>query len=647
MTTPPHPLPHPAPRQQRWRRPALAISAALLAAIGLLVLALGAFPVGWVRGLVESRVSAALHAKVEIGSVTRDSVFSYTPVVVLHDLRIAQPGWAGQGDFVRVATARARVPVLALLTGRFRPDRVAIDGARIALVRDASGRANWKPDGAKPDQSDASRPSLSELNVTNTQIVLRDAKRQLIVAGPLTVDATHGLRLTAKGSFRDTPATLELTGGRIAGIDPTAPYPFVAKLASSALDFTARGTMQGVLDTRDFTAAIRAQAPTLKNLDYLIEAGLFGTQPIDLAGTIRHDGRDWYVDRISGAIGRSRFTGQATVHKYGIRTMIDARIHASRFDFDDLADSQGRAESAARLARIGPRVLPPTKIDLSKLWKTDGTIRFAADHLLSNGGTVFQSLSATLNLDNRVLSVSDIVAPLASGRMTGAARVDHRSGLPKLALDLRLNGLTLGALIGKPDMVDGVVRGHIMLRGQGETVREALAHANGKAAIVATQGHVRRMIADVLGQSLSGAIGHAISAPSESVPLRCLVADFRAADGVLTPHPLAIDTGSSVGRGTGRIVLDGERIDLTLAGATKSRALLRITDPIRLAGTLSAPSITVAGLGGRDKPTAGGVLGVLGRSIGQALGLSKTETTAPAPVAEPLDCRGAVAAALR
>ncbi len=647
MTIPRHPLSQTAQPHQRWRRPALAIGAALLAAIGLLVLALGAFPVGWVRGLVENRVSAALHAKVEIGSVTRDSVFSYTPVVVLHDLRIAQPGWAGQGDFVRVATARARVPVLALLTGRFRPDRVAIDGARVALVRDASGRANWKPDGSKPDQSGTSRPSLSDLSVTNTQIVLRDAKRQLIVAGPLSVDATHGLRLTATGSFRDTPATLELTGGRIAGIDPTAPYPFVAKLASAALDFTARGTMRGVLDTRHFTAAIRAQAPTLKNLDYLIEAGLFGTQPIDLTGTIRHDGRDWYVDRLGGAIGRSRFTGQATVHKYGIRTMIDARIHASRFDFDDLADSQGRAESAARLTRIGPRVIPPTKIDLSKLWKTDGTIRFAADHLLSNGGTVFQSLAATLNLDNRVLTISDIVAPLASGRMTGTARVDHRSGLPKLALDLRLAGLTLGALVGKPDMVDGVVRGHIVLRGQGETVRDALAHASGKAAIVATQGHVRRMIADVLGQSLSGAIAHAISGPSETVPLRCLVADFRGADGVFTPHPLAIDTGSSVGNGTGRIVLDGERIDLTLAGATKSRALLRITDPIRIAGTLSTPSITVAGLGAQDKPSSGGVLRVLGRSIGQALGLTKR---APAPVAalpERFDCPRAVAVALR
>ncbi|MEG3178351.1 AsmA family protein [Sphingomonas sp. RB3P16] len=641
-------FPAPGEHPARPRRPlALRIALGVVAVVLLLLLALGAFPVGLMRGFVANRLSAALHTQVEVGAVTRDSLFSYTPVVALRDVRIAQPNWAGQGDFVRVGRASVRVPVFALLLGRFRPDRVAIDGARIALVRDATGRANWQPDGAKPKQGGDSRPSLSDLTVTNTQIVLRDAKRKLVIAGPLSVDATRGLRLSATGSFRDTPAKLDFTGGRISGIDPTAPYPFTATMVSPALRMAVRGTTDGVLDTRHFTAKISAQAPTLKNLDYMIEAGLFGTQPIDLTGTIRHSGRDWYVDRIVGGVGRSRIDGSATIHKYGIRTAIDARVHATQFDFDDLADSQGRAESAARLARIGPRVIPPTRIDLSKLWKTDGTIRFSADHLLSDGGTVFKSLSGTLNLDNRMLTVSNVVATLPSGRMTGTVRVDHRAGLPKLAIDVRLAGVTLERLIGKPDMVSGLVRGHIVLRGQGETVRDALSRASGKAAIVATQGQIRRMVADVLGQSLSGAVAHAIGGPSEQVPLRCLVADFHASNGVLVPSPLEIDTGSSVGRGAGRIVLDGERIDLTLAGTSKSRALLRIADPIRIGGTLSNPSIAVAGLGTQDKPSTGGVLKVLGRSLGQALGLTKTDPSAGGSTPRTFDCASAVAKALR
>ena len=637
---------NPAARRQRWRIILPRVAIGVVATLALFILALGAFPVGLLRGAVENRLSAALDTKVSVGSVTRDGVFSYTPVIAVRDLRIAQPAWVGQGDFVRVGSASVRVPVFTLLLGRFRPDRVTIDGARVSLVRDASGRSNWNPKGKKGNGS-GERPSLSDLTVTHSQIILSDLKRGLIVGGPLSVDAAHGLRLDATGTFQDTPATLNLTGGRITGIDPSAPYPFAATLVSPALHMTAKGMMDGVLDTRHFRADIAAQAPTLKNIDHIIEAGLFGTQAVAVTGTIRHDGRDWYVDRIGGSIGRSRFTGMATVHKIDVRTLIDARLHATQLDFDDLADDKGHAASAARRASIGPRVIPPTRINLSKLWKTDGTIRFTADRLLSQGGTVFRSLSGTLSLDHKMLTVSNIVATLANGRMTGTARVDHRSGLPKLSVDLQLSGLTLQALIGKPDMVSGQVRGHIVLAGQGDTVREALSHANGKAAMVAMQGQVKRLVADVLGQNLSGAVAHAIGGPSQQVPLRCLVADFRATGGVLVPHPLGIDTGTSVGRGAGRIVLDGERIDLTLAGTSKSRALLRIADPIRIGGTLSKPTVSVAGAGTTDKPTPGALLKVFGRSLGQALGLSKTPPGIPIPPPVTFACDSAVAAALR
>ena len=622
-----------------------AVGGALIV-VGLV--AVGAFPVGILRGTVENRLSAALDTKVQVGSVTRDTLFSYTPVVSIGDVRIAQPAWVGPGDFVRVKTVSLRVPMFKLLFGKFRPDRVKIDGARIALVRDVSGKENWKPDrnAGKKDGGD-DRPSLSDLTVSNSQVILRDAKRGLLIGGPVSVDAANGLRYAATGTFRDTPAKLDLSGGKITGIDPTAPYPFTATLASPALRMAVKGTMRGVLDTRHFTADISAQAPTLKNLDRIIEAGLFGSQPIDLRGKIRHDGRDWYVDRIGGSMGRSHFTGTATVHKDGMRTNIDAKVDASQFDFDDLADAEGRAKSATRKAAVGPRVIPPTRIDLSKLGKTDGRIAFVAHRLLSSGGTVFKSLAGTLTLDHRMLTVSNVIATLANGRMTGTVQVDHRSGNPKLAIDLRLAGLTLDALVGQPKMISGPVRGHIVMHGQGETVREAMSHADGKAAIVATDGHVQRMVADVLGQNLSGAVTHAISGPSEEVPLRCLVANFHATRGVLTPNPLAIDTGASVGRGSGRIVLDGERLDLTLAGASKSKAILRIADPIHVRGTLSSPTVSVAGIGASEKPTAGGVLRVLGRSIGQALGITKTPESAAGRPPTTVNCTAAVALALK
>jgi len=613
----------------------------------LLVLALGALPFGLLRPVIERGIAARFGAPAQIGAIRRLQAFSYTPDIAIEDLRIAQPEWVGGGDFIRARRVTVRLPVLKLLFGGVKPDALAIDGLAIALVRDANGRSNWN---GRPRSADAppvtTGPGLTRLTIRDGQLSLRDAKRGLALAGPLGVDGAAGLKLAATGTFLGTPATLDVRGGRIDGIDPAAAWPVELHLASPALRLEAKGTTDGVLNTHRFGATVTARAPTLKNLDRAIEAGLFGTQPIALIGQVRHDARDWYLDTIGGGIGRSRFVGKASILKRDGRTTIDAQMRASQFDFDDLSDDAGHARAAASKAALGPRVLPPTRINLSHLWKTDGTIAFRIDHLLSSGGTVFRAVRGQLHLDHQLLTLDHLVATLATGQMTGVARVDHRSGRPKLSTDLRLEGMTLDTLVGSPDDITGVVRGRITLSGQGDTVREALSHADGTAAIVSNNGTIKATVADVLGQDLGGTIKQAILHPSERVPLRCLIANFRARGGVLAPDPLSIDTGSSIGRGSGRIDLRDESIALTLAGRTRDDPALRIVDPIRIGGTLSKPAIAIAGSDAPSgKPGVGGFFKALGRSIGAAIGLG--DKPAPRPAFVPVDCARLSAAALR
>jgi uncharacterized protein involved in outer membrane biogenesis len=629
----------------RWRI-ARFVGGGTAAVIVVAVVGTGAFPVNSARSFIEGRLSSAIHAPVHIGSITRDSWFSFTPKIALRDVRISQPAWVGTGDFVRLKSAEVSVPVIALITGKFRPERLRLDGLDVALIRDADGRANWEPDHKEKNDSGRSPPTLSELIITNSRFSLRDDKRGLVVAGPVRVDAAVGLQMTGDGSFLGTPAHLEARGGGIAGVDPKASYPFFLALTSPALNLRAKGTMGGVLNTRLFTAALSTQAPTLKNLDRVIEAGLFTSQPIDLNGTIRHVGRDWYVDSLAGRIGRSRIAGRATVLKQDRRTKIDARVHARQFDFDDLSDAQGLREAAALTARIGPRVIPTTRINLARIGKTDGVLRFSADRLLFKTPSVFRSLSGVVTLDHRRVTVSDFTAHLAQGALTGSGVIDHRSGAPKLSLDLRFSGATLETIIGKPNDVSGSVRGRIVVSGSGDTVREAMGRATGRVAMVATAGAVRATVADVLGQDLGRAIQHQLRDREAKVPLRCLVANFRASNGVLTPSPLAIDTGASVGQGAGRIVMNGETIALTLRGSSKNPSMLKIVDPIRIGGTLSTPTISVAGIGNTGESLTKGALRVLGRSLKSAFSIVQKRAAPPAAPAE-MNCAGLVAAALK
>ena len=635
----------------RDRRTHLAL-AGIAVVLVLGILFLGAVPASILRGVIVEKLQGASERDVAIGSVTRDSFFSYSPVITVHDLRVAQPRWAGDGDFIRLKSVSARLSVLDVLTGEVQPDRVRIDGLELALIRDENGRSNWDEDETDDRDEDGNGPALTDLDVRQSRFSFTDRKRGLDLAGPITVDSENGLRAEGKGTFLQTKASLSFTGGAITGIDPDADYPFEMVLDSPALNLTAKGKMQGVLNTGLFTASLSAQAPTLKNLDRVIEAGLFGTQPIDLRAKVRHKDKDWFVTKLDGSIGRSRLSGNADILKRDDRTKIEATIHATTLDFDDLADDAGLARAAALTRRIGPRVIPNTRINLSKMGPTDGQLDFTIDRLLSRRDTVFRSLKGTLSLDHKLIKISDLVIRLKSGRMTGGVQVDHRSGAPKFSTDLTLRGASISDLIGNGDIVTATMRGRIKLSGSGDTVREALEKAEGKAAMVASGGSVRATAAHVLGQNLSGAVGKIIDDPKARVPLRCLVASFDAKNGVLTPAPLAVDTEISIGRGEGRIALDGETISLILRGGAKGKSALRIVDPIKISGTLTAPNVSVAGLGkaeDAEKPSLGDVLKVATKSIGSALGIGSSDKQAEAFQRRPksLNCDAVIAAAMR
>lgn len=626
------------------------VVAAIFVILILAILALGAVPASLLRSSITDELQGASNREVEIGEIRRDSLFSFSPVITLHNIRVAQPAWAGNGDFLRLKSMSVRVNMFNIITGGASPDRIRVDGLDLSLIRDENGRSNWDDGDESNGNNDAS--VLTDLVITNSRFSFADQKRKLSLEGPVSVNSKDGLRAKATGTFLNSQASFQFNGSAITGIDPRAPYPFEISLQSSALDLVGEGKMDGVLNVNSFTASLSARAPTLKNLDQIIEAGLFGTQPINLRANVRHDGKDWHVDKLDGSIGRSQLSAKASILKRDGRTKIDANVKAASLDFDDLADDAGLARAAALTNRIGPRIIPNTRINLSKMGPTDGQITFAIDRILSRRESIFRSLKGKLSLDHRVIRISNIVAGMKSGQLTGSVEVDHRSGAPKLSTDLTLDGASISDLIGNDKIVTAKMRGRIKLSGTGDTIRAALEKADGKAAMVANGGSVRATAAHVLGQNFSGAAEEIIEEPQARVPLRCLVATFKARNGILLPNPLAIDTEVSVGRGEGRIVLKGEQISLILRGGAKGKSALRIVDPIKISGTLNAPNVSVAGLGkaeDAEKPSLGDILKVATKSIGSALGIGSSDKQDKAFAQKPksLDCDTLAAAAMQ
>jgi uncharacterized protein involved in outer membrane biogenesis len=605
---------------------------ALLATTGLLALA--AFPVGLFQNSIRRHMEEKLGTAISIGSIERREMLSFTPTVLVHDLAIRQPSWAGKGDMVQARAIEARIAIWPLLTGRAAaPEGLVVDGLIVNLVRDAQGRANWEGRKSSANSSGAGN-GIGRLNITDGRISLRDDKRSLSVAGSIASN-TQGLRIDAAGRFHDAPARLFLRGGPIDGLKPQAPYPARLEMVSPLLRLEARGVMRGALNMRSLTMDMHAAAPSLKYLDDVIEAGLFGTKAIDLTARVRHEGRDWFIDRLNGRIGQSALTARADVRKRDGRTKIDADVHFSRFGFDDLSDTRGEAQARAVEARIGERLLPGTRINIAKVGPTDGVIRFRADRLLLRK-SAFRSLSGVIGMEGKLLTIDNIVAGMSSGRMTGKLRIDQRNAAPhpRLTIDLAFANGRLETLMGSNDAT-GPLRGRVILAGTGDTIREALGHADGRAGLVVEGGTVKRTVAAVLGQDLGKAIGAALRDRDATVPLRCLAIGFKAQQGRLTPSPFVVDTGISVGQGQGRLSLATEKIALTIGGRARDPSILRLTDPIRVGGTFSAPTISAAGSPPGSKINAGYVVKTVGKSLGHALGIGKERKPQPAPA---IDC---------
>lgn len=617
----------------------LVLAAVVLA--GLLLLLAAAFPFSLLRGPAERALSAALGRPVTIDRIERAEALSFVPTLRLEGVSVSGPAWAGDEPVARIERATVRLPVLPLIDGRVHIHALDLSGGRFRLVRDAAGRMSWAG-GDRGDRHTGSSPlaGVSALTVRDTFVRWSDAKRGMDLLVGVEADG-RGLRLQGSGRHRGTPLRFSATGGPLTGAAAKAAWPFAVRLSSPLLTLELAARTDRPLDFRHWQADAKVRATDARRLDDIIEAGLPGTQPLAFTTHVRHDGDRWTATHLVGTLGRSELSGSlAVLAPRGGRTHLDADIDAARFDFDDLATDAEHRRARAAAARIGPRVFPDTRIRLDRLGNLDGRLRFDVAHLLVRGGSMFKGLSGTLTLDHRQLEGSGLVAHLAHGDLTGRAHVDHRTGAPKLTLDLRVRDEQISDFFTGQNRLVGPVQGRVAITGAGDTFRAALAHADGRVGIVSLGGTLQRRLAVFAGGDLVKSIRVAVGGNGDQrVHVACLIADFHAQDGLLTPAPLLLDTPVSRLDGSGTISLRNEHVDIRLKGRPKQASSLRSDPPITVTGTISNPALTI----GAEKEESHGLL----HTIGNVLGHLESGKDAEQDRAPPVDCRALAARALR
>ena len=605
----------------------------VLGACVLIAVVLAAFDWALLVPFAARRLSASIGRSVTIDKAARVDSFSLVPRLRLEGVAIGQPGWAGPGAMITVRTLVVRLPILPLLAGRLRPREIAASGVRIDLRQDAGGRDNWDFGGP----GGGGLPHLDALTIGDGRLRLLDERRRLTWTAALSADAT-GLKLDGGGNVRGEPLHATFSGASLNGRDPDAPYPFRFALRSPRVNLTAAGTMDHALDLAHFTARASSNGQDVAYLDAIILAGLPAMQDFRVSATVRRDNPNWTITRLDGVIGRSTLAGTVRVTKRAGRSILDATLRSTQLDFDDLLSDEGRRRAAAKKAALGERLVPDTPIHLEHLRDTDGVLRFDIAHLLLPPKSPFVSARGTFTLDHGQLALSPLTIGLKHGAATGRMRVDHRSGAPKLAIDVRIAGARLGDVPLPDRSTDAAMSGLVRLRGSGQTIRDAVSTADGTIAFAAVDGRIFKANAEFLGQDA----GRGMIAGTDTTALRCAIVRFQGTRGVLAAAPLVIDTGVSRANGSGTLKLDGERLSLRLAGAAKKPRLLRLPAPIEVGGTLSQPHLSISA---REAASPKGLLKVFGgvaRSLGQALSVVPNDAEAV-----DADCAGLARQALR
>ncbi|MES2033807.1 MAG: AsmA family protein [Pseudomonadota bacterium] len=591
----------------RHRRRGLVAALILFAAIvGFLVI----FDWNWLRGPVSAVASARLNRTVAIEGDLDVHPWSLKPKVEVHGLRISQPAWA-KGDMATVERVAFQVQLPSLLIGRVIMPYVEIRKPDVKLIRLKDGRANWTfGDGGK---GGTKLPAIRRFIIEEGKLRVDDAKSTTTFVGTVYTDertegASRGVfSLRGEGALNGERFIAAVTGAPLLNVSPSRPYPFDADVRAGSTRILAKGQITRPFDLGRFTTDLTVTGVDLNNLYGLTGLALPNTPPYRVSGKLSRVRTKWTFDDASGRIGDSDIRGDLSVETRGKKPFLTADLRSRRLDFDDLASIFGGAPARGKGEAVTPeqaavgnemaaqrRIFPDATLQVERIRAMDAKVKYRAD-TVNAPNLPLSKVALDLTLKDGVLTGDPVSLTFSRGTLSGMAKLDASRDVPRTDVDLRLTNGRLEDWItqrfGGQPVIEGQMAGRAKLTGYGNSVRKAMASADGTVTFVVPRGEVRQAFAELLGVNLSKGLLLLLSDDPKQTVLRCAVADFRVVDGIARASRIVADTDVVLVEGSGTINFKTERPKLRIEGDSKKPRLLRLFVPINIDGPLTKPSI--------------------------------------------------------
>ncbi len=570
----------------------------------------------WLSRALPGVVAARTGRVIKVNGPLELHLLSPRPSFVARDVTIGNPPWMPAGVMAQIAQLSVEFDFPRF----WEPTairRIEMTGARLHLVRDAKGGANWASAPPDPNRHGQGR-LVRSLRMPAAEVVLDDARRHLQFKGRVTArdlkraatpEAAPLLQIEGTGQLNGKPVQFAIQGDALATARRDRPYRFSFDERWDKARLKANGSLARPFDIGLMDAVFEASGPSMRDLYRMIGVPLPESAPFSLSGKLaRRYTRSTFSD-LHARFGDSDTSGTIVTSTVDGKRRFDADVHAKLFRVKDLG-RQGSSSDAAAQA-VAP-LLPNTPLPFGAVRNRNGLVKVRADNFVA-GRVEMRQFVGTATLRDGKIDVPDMQWKMGDARVTGKLNVDAAAEAPKTNLDLTVAGLQLNRFSRKDLQqapFDGPLFVRVQVEGRGDSLRQFAATANGTFAAILPHGAMRASMAELAGPSLRG-IGLALTKNSGGTGVRCAVAEFRGKDGLFQSTQFLIDTDAVLIQGGGTVDLRSEVLDLTFRGDPKTVRLGRIRSPLLVRGAMRSPSFSLSPGALSKQAGAAVLLGVL------------------------------------
>ncbi|MBP6031332.1 MAG: AsmA family protein [Sphingobium sp.] len=527
-------------------------------------------------------------------------------------LTIAGPSWQPEKPLFTARLLDARIATLPLLVGDTRFRHIVMDRGNAQLEWTKDGRNNWTF-GDRDEPAEPFRlPEIRHAVISGTSVSYRDPRLRLSVKVGVDTIRARDTRVSDKVTFRGSglmnghPFTL--TGGLLS---PNVTLAGGAnrldlEAASGATHMTVRGTLPSATQIEGSDLGLLVRGPNLSRLFDFLGVAIPDTRTYHVTSRLTYEEEAWKFTRMNGRFGDSDLGGKMTITMPKGRVHIGAELNTQKLDILDVGPFIGYepnslaargAQAAVKQTGGSPRILPDAPLRTDALQRFDADVRYTVKTVRAEHVPV-SNIGLTLKLDHSRLDLSPLTFDMAGGFVSSDIVIDARKRPVATRYDIRLSPTPMSKLLSRwgaeENGTSGVIKARVEMTGEGDSVRESLASADGRIAVIIPKGSmwVRNIQLSELdiGVFIQRLFEEKLEKP---VAINCGLVAFTVRDGVAAADPILIDTSKNVMIGKGSFSFKDESLDLSLRADSKKFSLFSAQSPVGIEGWFAAPSLAI------------------------------------------------------